>query len=178
MHWKRKIYEMTFQANEKANAYFNRYKRGGLFSALGLVIFLMIEIIGNYHRQHNISFTIFYIVILLAGYTAFMLSVLRGNVLINRSIRRVEVIDGNIKIETFGSSLFGLFKKEPITQKIPGNMSEVGIVYKNKVGFNRNYTGDIYSISYASDEYLIESSFFDEFSSLKDALVNVTSSQS
>lgn len=88
----------------------------------------------------------------------------------NTSINRIEVGNEMISIQTFDATVFmGLIKKDPIKIEIPRNLAQF-ILAKKKFGFPKKYTGDIYLLLYAGDEYLIESNFFDNFSELKQSI--------
>ena len=59
--------------------------------------------------------------------------------------------------------------KDYIDIEVPKKLTEFRAAEK-KYGFSKKYTGDIYLLTYASDEYLIESNFFDDFSELRESL--------
>src|ERR1700678_2831083 len=103
MYWKKRIqledFEMRFAANEKANGYFKRYKMGGMLLGLVLAAFIVFEVMGNYLHHHKTSFTVFYTLLGVAGYGAYLYSIYRGIVLMNQSIRQIAVVDNTINIE-------------------------------------------------------------------------------
>lgn len=88
----------------------------------------------------------------------------------NSSIKWIEFTEEKINFQTFPSSVYlGLIRRESMDISVPRILAEFRVSNRN-YGFSKKYTGDVYILSYAGNEYLIESNFFDHFSELKSAL--------
>lgn len=87
----------------------------------------------------------------------------------NMSIKEIEITDEEIVIKTFAATMFlGLVKREEMSIGDRRDLFEFTQA-PGKYGFSKKYTGDIYWLTYAGDNYLIESNFFEKFSELKES---------
>jgi len=109
--------------------------------------------------------TVFCILVLIL----FLRFIYSGTVLVNKVIEKIEIVSGAVKVQTFSSSMLFVYRKEPLILEMSATLLEIRLS-DLKYGVDRKYTGNIYVLSYAGDEYLLAEKFFGEFDKLKIAL--------
>ena len=164
---------MRFQANiDTAKMCFDKYKLNAFLYVCFFVFVALGNVVSTYQRYHHLLFTIFFTMLTLAIFFGAIYSTYRGSISMNRSVESVEITTETINFQTFTATMFwGLVKKGSMNIEVPRKQFDFKLS-PTKYGFSPKYAGDVYLLSYAGDDYLIESNFFEDFSELKRNLEN------
>jgi hypothetical protein len=164
---------MIFKAKlEIATSCFRKFKMNDFFALLFVIAFTSLEILYRYHKDSFSMASLFYTALCLGVLFMFLRFIYGGTLLINKTINKIEIDTTQIIFQTFDSSfLFNVIKKQPIDINVPRNVVQF-VLSTKKYGFDKKYTGGMYLLVYAGDEYLIAENFFDNFSELKASLEN------
>jgi len=147
---------MKFQSNAAiVELCFRKYKTSTLIYTSLFGLFIIFRVSYSFHTYHQTLFSIFFTILAIFIFSIVIYAAFRGAVLMNRSIRQIEISDAMVSFETFASTMFlGLVKRESMTVEIPRNLAELR-VSEIKYGFDKQLTGDVYHLMYAGDKYLI-----------------------
>lgn len=142
-----------------------------MLSIVGVGLFMIFRISYNYRTSHNLNFTIFYILLCIFLLAGIFYAIYRGGVIINKSIDLLQLTADTVNFNTFKASLLlGIIKKDSMAVSVPRNLMRFQITGAKRFGFDRKLSGDIYILSYAGDQYLVQSNFFENFESMKQLL--------
>lgn len=166
---------MKFQADHSiVKKYITKYKNyiyflSPLIFLYGFGTFLLYLHRVNLNNILNVIITIFVVPLSLLAIIQFVRSIKNNCTNINRMIGEIEINSKEIEFKTLQISMFlKLINKEPLYAK--DQQDRMSFELSETQSVDKTYTGKIYSLIYAGDEYLIPENFFNDFESLKSQL--------